>query len=493
MARVFDQLAEPEAILSPNPGRQRKGPPRHRRQLVRRWPRRAVLGACILVAVCILSTLGAWAYVTLRVDQIKRVSIPSIATPPPAGQPMNILVVGSDTRSGLPAGSVQHFGSIAQNPGQRSDVIIILHTDPASQQASILSIPRDLFVPIAGSKGSDRINAAFNTGPNQLVETIQQDFGIQINHYVSVNFQGFQQIVDSVGGISMNFPMPARDQVSGLKITSTGCQHLDGAAALALARSRDYQYFSNGRWQYDGTGDLGRIERQHAFLRVLMERAISAGIHNPITANSLIASAVNDVTVDQELSTATIVQLALKFRSLQPSAVPNYTIPTRPVNGYQNFGDVLFPVQPQTQRTVAQFLGRGSVSTPATPALPSPASVATDVFNGSGVGGQAAKAAGDLRAAQFKVGKTGDAANYRYTQSVVLYAPGQEADAQLLQSELVGGASIQQDTSLSGVPVALITGANYSGVRAGANPFRPASSPPAPAPAQYPPLDPTAC
>ncbi|MGH3579216.1 MAG: LCP family protein, partial [Mycobacterium sp.] len=306
-----------------------------------------------------------------------------------------MLVVGSDSRANLPASSSQHFGSAAKVVGQRSDVIIILHMDPSSQQASILSIPRDLFVPIAGTRGSDRINSAYNKGPDQLVQTIQQYLNIPINHYVSMDFQGFQGIVDSVAGISMNFPVPARDRMSGLNITQPGCQYLNGAAALALARSRDYQYLGNGRWQSDGTGDLGRIQRQHAFIRILMQKAVSAGIHNPVTANSLIASAVNDVTVDQGLSTADMVQLALGFRSLQPSAVPSYTIPTRAVNGYQSFGDVLFAVQPQTGQVVAQFLNSGAPP-PAPGPPPSPASIKVNVLNGSGVGGQAEKAGRDL-------------------------------------------------------------------------------------------------
>ncbi len=443
----------------------------------------------MLVALFILAVLGVWVYVTLRVDEIKRVSIPSIATPPPAGQPENILVVGSDSREGESAAAAQHFGTAAQSGGQRSDVIIILHINPSSEQASILSIPRDLYVPIAGTHRSDKINTAFNNGPDQLVQTIQQYFNIPVNHYMAVGFAGFQGIVDSVGGIDMSFPVPVRDQMSGLNITQTGCQHLNGGAALALARSRYYQYYANGGWQSDGTGDLGRIQRQHSFLRVLAEKAVSAGIHNPITANSLISSVVNDLTVDQSLSTADMVGLALGFRSLQPSAVPEYTVPTQP--GNNGSGAVLFAVQPQTVQVVYQFLSTGTAQPPAGP-TPSPSGVKVDVLNGSGVTGQASKAASDLRTAGFKVGTTGNAATYHYSQPVVLYAPGQQAAANLLESQVGGGAAIQVDDTLSGAQLTLVTGSTYTGIRAGANPAKPAPQA-APPPASYPSFDPVAC
>src|SRR5919204_635633 len=102
-------------------------------------------------------------------------------------------------------------------------------------------------------------------GPDLVVRTVQQDFGIPIHHYLLVNFDGFRDIVNALGGIRMAFPYPARDSLSGLHVAQPGCRHLNGHQALAVARSRHYHYLRDGRWTYDPASDLSRIKRQHAF------------------------------------------------------------------------------------------------------------------------------------------------------------------------------------------------------------------------------------
>jgi LCP family protein required for cell wall assembly len=468
-------------------------PPATRPRIIRprRWPRRALIGANVAVAAVVLSAGLGYAYVKLRLGEINTVSIPGL-TPATSG-PSNILIVGSDSRANLTGpGAANAFGSSQQVQGQRSDVTIVLHVDPSTNQAAVLSIPRDLYVPIAGTNRSDRINSSFGNGPQQLVQTIQNDLHIPINHYVSMNFDGFQGLVNAVGGIDVNFPFPAKDAFSGLNITQPGCQHLDGAAALSLARSRDYQYLQNGTWHSDGTGDLGRIQRQHTFIRILMAKAISAGIRNPITANSLISNAVHDVTIDDKLGTNDILGLALRFRSLDPANFPTYTLPTTPavIGG----ADVLRLQQPGGQQTIDQFLNpRKPSAAPSAPAPPpvAPSSVKVQVLNGSGTGGQAGQAAGQLRSAGFVVTGTGNAPGTKATSSQVLYAPGKQQAAQLLQGRVGGGASIQQDPALQGADVALVTGTSFSGITSASAPA-PAPAPAA-APAALPPFDPRAC
>jgi polyisoprenyl-teichoic acid--peptidoglycan teichoic acid transferase len=168
------------------------------------------------------------------------VHVPGLGKTPSDGS-VNLLVVGSDARQGL------RQGGFGETGGQRSDVIIVVHLVPAARHATVLSIPRDLYVPVAGTGGSAKINSAFNRGPGQRVQTIQQSFGIPIHHYLLVNFDGFREVVDALGGVSMHFPRPVRDSndghnESGLNIPRTGCQRLGGSQALALARSRYLQY-----------------------------------------------------------------------------------------------------------------------------------------------------------------------------------------------------------------------------------------------------------
>ena len=152
----------------------------------------------------------------------------------------------------------------------------------------------------------NRINSTYNSGPDQLVQTIEANFGIPIEHVVQINFVGFQGAVDAIGGINLDFPYPAKDIYTGLDITQAGCQHLNGGYSLAVARSRDYEYYKDGYWQYDGTSDYGRIQRQNAFLKALINQAETK--YNPLTLNAFIGSVVQGVTID---STFTVSELDL--------------------------------------------------------------------------------------------------------------------------------------------------------------------------------------
>src|SRR5262249_1646499 len=147
---------------------------------------------------------------------------------------------------------------------------------PATKSVTVLSIPRDLWVDIPGDgtiQGPNRINAAFDDGPDLLIQTIEQVLHIPINHYVSINFNGFQSMVDALGGITMDFPTEVRDAYSGLHVTTTGCQLVNGATALELVRARHLQYVNaNGYWTVDGLSDFSRIQRQDAFFRAVLAK-----------------------------------------------------------------------------------------------------------------------------------------------------------------------------------------------------------------------------
>ena len=123
---------------------------------------------------------------------------------------------------------------------------------------------------------------------------------------MQLNFIGFRGAVDAIGGVNLDFPYPAKDAYTGLNITAPGCQHLNGGYSLAVARSRHYQYYANGYWQYDGTSDFGRIQRQNAFLKALINQAEKQ--YNPLTLNAFIGSVVQGVTID---STFTVVRARL--------------------------------------------------------------------------------------------------------------------------------------------------------------------------------------
>ncbi|HET6793961.1 MAG TPA: LCP family protein, partial [Acidimicrobiales bacterium] len=340
------------------------GPPR--RDGGRRWPRRLLIGLIVLVVLAGAALGGGYWYIHYRLDQIKRQDVGGTQSAD-VGGPENILVAGSDSRAGESAGAASHFGTASQVAGQRSDVIILVHLDPRTASAAMLSIPRDLLVHIAGANTRNKINVAFDSGPTQLIETISQEFGITINHYASVNFSGLQQLTDAVGGVCMNFPYPVRDgsptgrgNESGLKITSSGPQLLDGAMALSLVRSRYYQYYKDGYWHAEGTGDIGRIARQHEYLRALATKAIHDAKGNPFKANSLVNKTVNDLTVDSGLSSGDILHLALELRSLKPATIPSWTLPYKAELNYGSFGDVLLPEPDQDQQVISAWQSYGA-------------------------------------------------------------------------------------------------------------------------------------
>src|SRR5215211_6627073 len=351
----------------------RRPPPRKASARVYRRRRIAAALAALLVLGLVLLA-GGWGYTAFRFGQIGSVHVPGLGRAPSDGS-INLLVVGSDTRQGL------RRGGFGQAGGQRSDVIIVVHLVPAARHAAVLSIPRDLYVPVAGTGGSAKINSAFNRGPGQLVQTIQQSLDIPIHHYLLVNFDGFREVVDALGGIAMYFPRPVRDDnnghnESGLNVPRPGCQRLDGEQALALARSRYFQYQDTaGRWHGDPGTDLGRIRRQQTMLRALAAKVVGRNLANPLRANALVGSVVRSLTKDDRLSIRRAVTLARQFRSFDPGRLTTITLPVdRAVQhdgvvqrtgqpgfeaGLRNgWEQILLPRQPDAGAAVAKLLSR---------------------------------------------------------------------------------------------------------------------------------------
>jgi LCP family protein required for cell wall assembly len=271
-----------------------------------------------------------------------------------------MLVIGSDSRVGLSGSQAAQAGSAQEVTGQRSDVVEIWHVEPSSRQITVLSVPRDTLLSMVGDDVSqfgqfNRVNATFNNGPTDLVSTIEDNLGIPINHVVEVDFGGFEGAVNALGGIHLDFNYPAKDTWSDLDITTTGCQLLNGTEALAVARSRHYEYFEDGYWQYDGTSDFGRIQRQDAFLRALISAARSK--FNPLTINAFLGSLPQGIVIDNRFSLGELVGLAEDFHSFDPAALATVTLPTLSEGSVSPWGDVLFVDQPAAQQVLVSIFG----------------------------------------------------------------------------------------------------------------------------------------
>lgn len=325
----------------------------------RRWRRRIFIGLAVFLAVALGLGAAGWFYLNYRLNRITKVTIPSL-TPPPAkpGAPINILLVGSDSRAyvGNSKKLAHEVGSAATVTGQRSDVIIIVRLAPQSKGIEMLSIPRDTWVPIPGTGGSNRINASFNAGPNLLVETIEMDFHIPINHYVEATFPDLSNVVDALHGVYLDFPDRLKDKNSRLSIKTTGCQVVDGSQALELVRSRDTYYFSRGQWNYDGNGDFSRIRRQQAFFHAVIQRANSE-ITNPIAINDFIGAATHDLVVDNNFSGSEIRSLGLEYRGIAEGALKTEVLPTN--EAVYDGADILLPDTKLDARTIRKFLAFG--------------------------------------------------------------------------------------------------------------------------------------
>ena len=513
----IDVFVPPSGPDAPEPGPAATPPapptaPRPARR--RRWPRRTLVGALTVIVVLVAVTGGGYLYLRSRLNGIKRIAVTGLVAP--TGPDQIFLVAGSDSRAGESAADVSHFGSTSEVAGQRSDVMVLVRLDTANGTAAMLSIPRDLFVPIAGTNSSNRINVAFDSGPSQLVQTVSQAFGIQINHFAEVGFSGVQQLTDAVGGVCMSFPYPARDgsptgtgSMSGLDVPTAGQHVLNGGEALALIRSRYYQYFQNGSWHAEGTGDIGRIVRQHEYLRALASNLVHSALHNPFKANSILGKAVGAVTVDGTLSSGNMIGLGWHLRSLRPSGIPSWTMPYRAVLNYGSYGDVLMPDRAADAQVIQEwetYAAPGApaptTSAPTTVAGPPPASIQVKVLNGSGVSGQAGEAAAALRARGFQVTGT---ANSSATESetVVRYHPGQQAEADTVASAVRGPVTTSADATVPAGSVVLVTGRSFGGIAAASSTPTSAAStsstaagggggqPPGTTP--VPPWDPTPC
>ena len=476
------------AALPPG-GEQAPGaaPSRGQRRL-RRRRLLTVTVVAVLVSVVVLG-VGGYGYAQWRFGQIASIDLPGLQQPPPPGEPVVLLVVGSDARAELDQpGDAQRFGTTQDAGGVRGDVIMLVRVDPAAHTVKILSVPRDLLVPIASTGRRGKINAALAAGPDQLIQTIQQQLDVPVNHYLLVDFDGFRAIIDSLGGVRLDFPYPAADTYSGLHLTRSGCQRLDGEQALAVARARHYRYFKDGRWHTDPLSDLGRIGRQQVFLRAVLQAAIAKGLTNPVRANRFIGAVVGELTRDRGLSVAEAVGLARQFHGFDPARLAGQTLPTTAADHYQGFGDVLLPNQPDADRVIAGFLDRPRPATngPSATTPRPPAAVTVRVQNATATPGLAARTSSRLRALGWTTATAGDAPPA--SRSQIRYPPGQHQAAQTLAGRLLGPVQLLRDPALPETSMLLVLGGTYQGVRGTPastttkprpNPSAPPTTPPA--------------
>jgi LCP family protein required for cell wall assembly len=358
------------------------------------------------------------------------------------GDTLTFLVVGSDSRERLD--DLAFFGRSA---GERGDVIMLVHLDQATGEARMLSIPRDLWVDIPGN-GEGKINAAYSYGgPSLMVKTIRENLGIEVNHYVEVDFVGFIEMVDELGGIEMTFPYPARDAKSGLNVEA-GNQTLDGEQALAFARSRKYEEYQNDSWVSVDASDLGRTHRQQEVVRaILTELRTPASI---VEAGQIAGSLAEHMTVDAALASASVASLAWDFRGLVTGSIDGQTLPVfgDTVNG----ASVVMAAEPEASATIDGFLS-GVETVDSAP-------LRVQVLNGNGIAGAASAMSERLAGLGIEIAGVGNAGARDYATTTIVVPDGSTAGDQILGQ--IGFGVVQTGAVDNGYDAVVIVGADAS-------------------------------
>jgi LCP family protein required for cell wall assembly len=238
----------------------------------------------------------------------------------------NWLLVGSDSREGLTEAERKELRTGRDEGSERTDTIMVIHVDD-SGKPTLVSLPRDSYVTIPahialdGSSIEDRknkINTAYGKGGAPLlVETVERNTGLHIDHYMQVGFKGIRDITNAVGGVNMCVAADVTDKNSGLNLLA-GCQELNGKDALAYVRMR----------YADPKGDLGRVERQQQFLSSVMKKVATAPVLlNPISMWRLVDAGTASVNVGESDSIMEIGKLARAMRGLSNGSGTLITVP----------------------------------------------------------------------------------------------------------------------------------------------------------------------
>lgn len=339
---MFDHLDDPEAYV---PGPElRTAAVRRGRSLKRR--RRLVGGGVATVVLLLAGVAASAAVVDHKLDSVERIDVAGLRETAKAVDPQVVLFVGADSAEGLEPDPNR------VRPG-RTDTIILARVDAGNEVVSVLPLNRDLWVDIPGH-GPNRINQAYSLGgPELLIDTIRQVYGIEVDHYVETDFGGVIAIGDALGGLSFSFPKEVQDQ-GGLHVAA-GCHRYDGRELLALSRARHLKYRDGetGYWlSLDNTSDVGRLERAQVIGGALIARLTEIDATDPAELIRLLDAFVNNVKLDQNTTANDLLGL---FRAVSGSTVVPVRLPV--VDAIHDGANVL-EVDPAAQsERVAQFLG----------------------------------------------------------------------------------------------------------------------------------------
>jgi LCP family protein required for cell wall assembly len=458
------------------PGRPRK---RSLRAKILGW------GSVVLVAALVGATLTVYLKTRSVWDSIHHLAVTDLGKRPPKyTNALNVLVFGSDRRSGLTPHQ-QFVLHVGRNTGENNtDTIMVVHISPGRHAATVLSIPRDTMVrqyacdatrnhpgQHANPAGFVQVNSLFAIGGvSCLWKTVEHETGIRLDHFIELSFTGFVNVVNDLGGVNVCLPFPVTDYNSGLHLTR-GEHHIKGVTALQFWRTR----YAIGM----GT-DLQRIQRdQYLLAQVLRGVLHSRLLTTPTRLLSVVRDAAKAMTTDNSMTQADLLQIAASLRGLSDRSVQFITAPNTPYPPSPSQVEFAQPHAGRVFRAIAHDVklpgkpgtGSGKAGAAASPgANPSPAvspdarpsQVKVQVLNGSGITGLAGQAAAALTSRGFQVTGTGDAPSYGYTGSVIKYASPTGRPAVNTLRKQLSDVTVQQDTTLAPGTIELILGSSFS-------------------------------
>ncbi|HET6834392.1 MAG TPA: LCP family protein [Acidimicrobiales bacterium] len=418
----------------PDPG---SGP-----RLRRSWRQRVILAALTSIVVVCLAGASVGGYVLVKYNSINRVDNLSLDQPP-SGDPENYLIVAVDTREG--------------QASRNTDTIMVARVDPKSDRLALTSFPRDLMVTIADTNEIGMINSAYSRpnegeGEQNLINTLRQNFGVPIHHFVEVNFESFKRVVDDVGGVSIWFPTAVRDKSAGLYVDRPGCKQLDGQMALAFARSRKLQIMTPDGWTGDPRSDLSRVQRQQVFIHRALSKALSQVRSNPLRVTDLVNIAADTVRFDKELGVRDMIDLGNHFSDFDSEKLETYNLPTLP---YPPDLDRVLLDEKNAQPALNVFRGLP-------PGELSPVQATITVLNATTKEGFARDISGALQRIGFEMTEpdTTDPA----AATTVQHAPGQADFGELVARYLTTRATLVENPELGDGEVVVVAGADFTTV-----------------------------
>jgi LCP family protein required for cell wall assembly len=405
-------------------------------------------------------------FIDRKLGEIKKVKLET-APPPPEGA--NFLLIGSDSRADVTTELEEEAFGDPNDPevaGQRSDTMMVIHVEPDQQRTFVVSFPRDLLVDTDGDGDREQINTAFSDGgPQQVIDTLERNFGIPIQHYVEIGLLAFVDIVNAIGSVPVYFPAPQRDEVTGFSIGiyGAGCYDLDGEGALQYVRARNMEQYDEETGDYeliDVQSDPNRIQRQQAFIRRLAALAVDKGLSNPLTAYRIADDITQHLVVDDGLTTRSMFDLLAAFRDVDPNDPTSLEMVTIPWQPFEPDPNRLVVDEAAAEPVLQRLRDFGGL---AAPTEVTPAEVRVRVLNGSDIDGAADETAADLQAEGFQIANIGNGGPATATQ--VLYASGLEGKASLVQSYLNGVGMLHEDPSIVDADVVVLIGDDFRGVR----------------------------